>query len=371
MTTDLSSQQEPSINTADTKQASQESMPLYLSASQPLFSPLPSEEEEAFFFEEEQPDQADAFAVPFQFSGAMPMMTTADSSVQSSTSPPLSTPSPTAGKPKTRVSLTMVALLVCAIMVIGLLVMNAFARSTPPLQTSRHGAQPVLQAPTGKKHQMAVKPPPVPTATQVSGTQNPMAFEWVPQHLPVGWTNAGLQQEDAIQAIRTAVAFNDREMSLDYRSVGTRTNHAGTFTAATFVMTNAARQRFVHNDVRESSNTLFDMVVTTKLVRLVVDPQPQLIAFAQIGQQQFAWIDVVFQLWQSQSDPQHPQQRIEGKDLNPATNQPRIHHMTVLLLRVPAQDAGTNPAMGGTGWLVSTYALDLPDGTTLDIIQPA
>jgi hypothetical protein len=85
-----------------------------------------------------------------------------------------------------------------------------------------------------------------------------------PQQLPNGWTNAGLQPGDGIQAIRTAVAFNDREMSLDNRSVGTRDN-----------------------------------------------------------------------------------------------------------LRIPPQDAGNNPAMGGTGWLVSNYGLNLPNGTALNIVQPA
>ena len=85
-------------------------------------------------------------------------------------------------------------------------------------------------------------------------------------------------------------------MSLDFRRVGTRNNHGGTFTAATFVMTAAAKQRFLQNDIRESNNTLFDMVVNTKLIRLVVSPQPQLVNFAQLAQQQFAWVDVAFQL---------------------------------------------------------------------------
>jgi hypothetical protein len=111
--------------------------------------------------------------------------------------------------------------------------------------------------------------------------------------------------------------------------------------------------------------------MNTKLIRLVVNPQPRLVKFAQQGQQQFAWVDVAFQLWQSQVDPHNPQQRIEGKELDPATKQPRIFHMMVLLLHIAPQDAGNNPAMGGTGWLVSTYALDLPNGTPLDIVQPA
>jgi hypothetical protein len=176
---------------------------------------------------------------------------------------------------------------------------------------------------------------------------------------------------DDLQALRTAVSFNDREMSLDYRSIGTRDLHAGTFTAATFILTPAAKQRFEHNDVRMMNNTLFDLVAATKLIRVVVNPQPQVIKYVQQGQQQFAWVDVTFQLWQSQIDPTNPDQWIGGKDIDPTTNQPRIHHMAVLLLRVPPEDVGANPAMGGTGWLVSNYALDQAGGSLPEIVQPA
>jgi hypothetical protein len=176
---------------------------------------------------------------------------------------------------------------------------------------------------------------------------------------------------DDLQALRTAVAFNDREMSLDYRSIGTREHHAGTFTAATFILTPAAKQRFELNDVRMINNALFDLVATTKLIRVVMNPQPQVVKFALQDQQQFAWVDVSFQLWQSQIDPTNPDQWIGGKDIDPTTNQPRTHHMAVLLLRVPPGDAGANPAMGGTGWLVSNYALDQAAGSLPAIVQPA
>lgn len=110
--------------------------------------------------------------------------------------------------------------------------------------------------------------------------------------------------------------------------------------AATFVMTPAARRRFQQNDIRESSNTLFDTVVKNQQIRLVVSPQPQLVHFAQVGQHQFAWVDVAFAYWQSQIDPANPQQRWSGLDLDPATKQPRIHQVMVLLLHVPAAQAG-------------------------------
>jgi len=278
----------------------------------------------------------------------------------------------------------MIAILACLLVIIGLFVMNALAQTTPPLQTRGNGSSQVTQQPgtsqqppTGKQQQSTSQPTPVPTVAQTHATTGQgqtmaqTSSDWVPQSLPTGWTNAGLLTGDGIQALRTAVAFNDREMSLDYRSVGTRADHGGTFTAAIFVMTPAARQRFVQNDIRESNDILFDRVANSRLIRLVVNPQPQLVSFAELRQQQFAWVDVAFQLWQSQIDPHHPQRRMEGKELDPTTHQPRVHHMMVLLLRVPPQDAGNTPAMGGTGWLVSNYGLDLPTSTALDIVQPA
>ncbi len=114
---------------------------------------------------------------------------------------------------------------------------------------------------------------------------------------------------------------------------------------------------------------LFDQVQQTRLVRLVIDPLPRLVAFSQQGPQQFARVTVTFQVWQSHLDPNHPGQRLEGIEIDPATKQPRLHQMMVLLLRVPQQDAGPDPAMGGTGWLVSNYGLDVP--TPLTIVQPA
>jgi hypothetical protein len=42
--------------------------------------------------------------------------------------------------------------------------------------------------------------------------------------------------------------------------------------------------------------------------------------------------------------------------------------MIVLLLRVPPGTQGTNAPMGGTGWLVSTYALDPAGGSSAGIL---
>ena len=340
-------------------------------------------EEPFYVFEDEQPDLEAAFVAPFQLSTALPTSASqAQPSDQASAVPSTPAAAPVPKPPRTpRLSLTMLSIVVCVVVVLGLFGMQVLAQTTPPLQvTHSSGAaphkQPAKQQNQTQQH-AGGKPAMTAIATQRPGTttqgQGPTqaGAEWVPQHLPEGWTTAGLQMSDAIQALRTAVAFTDREMSLDYRSVGTRALHGGTFTAATFVMTPAARQRFLRNDVRESSNTLFDLVVNTQLIRLVVTPQPQLIQFTQQGQQQFARVTVAFQFWQSRIDPEHPQQRLEGKELDPATKQPRVHHMAVLLVHIPPQQAGNTPAMGGTGWLVSNYALDLTNPVDLDIVQPA
>jgi hypothetical protein len=45
--------------------------------------------------------------------------------------------------------------------------------------------------------------------------------------------------------------------------------------------------------------------------------------------------------------------------------------MIVLLLRVTPGTQGANAPMGGTGWLVSTYALDQAGGSLPTVIQPA
>jgi hypothetical protein len=207
------------------------------------------------------------------------------------------------------------------------------------------------------------QPVKMPTPTRPATT--PTGGNWQPQQVPAGWTAAGLGTGDAIDALRTANTFTDREMSIDFRSVGTRANHGGTMTSAVFLLTAAAQTRFVQNDVRVINNVFFDQIELQRLVQGVVNAQPQLTNFVMQGGQQFAWVDVSFELWQSKAVNGKPS---DGFEMDPATREPRVHHMAVLLLRV-AQNA--NAAMGGTGWLVSLYALDLPVGQTLAIVQPA
>ncbi|HZO75794.1 MAG TPA: hypothetical protein VFB60_26575 [Ktedonobacteraceae bacterium] len=343
-------------------------------ASQPPVSLTPAEPPERYFyFEDELPDPAEpSLVAPFQVSHAMP--TVSDPGQLSGNAPSIPNhPSATQKGHKRRLSFPLIALLVCVMAIIGTVVMSTLVQATPPLQSKSNGhASPV---PTSQRGSSPTPQGSVTMTVQgsVQGqTANP-ASNWIPEQLPQGWTDAGLTLGDALQAMRTAVAFNDREMSLDYRSVGTRNHHGGTLTAATFLFTNGARQRFQQHDVRVINNTLFDHVVTTRLIRITINAAPQVMKFSQLNRQLFAWVTVPFQLWQSQLDPNDPQhlRRIEGYDLDPATQQPRLHHMVVLLLRVAPEATGAAPPMGGTGWLVSTYALDQADGSLPEIVLPA
>jgi hypothetical protein len=379
MTTPVSQPDEQTVNAMSAGQELQAAVSSQSSASQPMGKPPEAEDasQSPFFYIEDEPldDLETPYVAPFPISGALPISGQAQSSSQgaAASSPPLDRQAPTTS-PKRWLALPVIAILVCIVVIVGLLAITALAQTTPPLQTngtrsSRPAQQPATSG-KGKQQQPTTKPP---SSASMRGTNGQglkaTASHWIPQPLLQGWTQAGLSTGDAIQALRTATTFTDREMSLDYRSVGTRNTHGGTFTAATFLLTPAAQQRFLRNDVRAFNNTLFDQVQQTRLIRLVIDPQPQLLAFSQQGQQQFAWVTVTFQVWQSQLDPNHPGQRLEGVEIDPATKQPRLHQMMVLLLRVPQQDAGADPAMGGTGWLVSNYGLDVP--TPLTIVQPA
>jgi hypothetical protein len=187
----------------------------------------------------------------------------------------------------------------------------------------------------------------------------------------LGWTQAGLTRADASEALRTGSTFTDREMSYDYRNTGTPTHHSGTFTGATFLLTSGGQVRFTEQDKRAINNSLYDQVQTAHLIQQVVDAQSSLMHFQSVlvqGQlHQFAWVTISFLLFQSYLDPTTGQ-RVETFALRPTTGQPQVHQMTVILLRVPPQNQGTNAPMGGTGWLVNTYALDT---TTLPAIATA
>jgi hypothetical protein len=177
----------------------------------------------------------------------------------------------------------------------------------------------------------------------------------------MGWTQAGLSQGDAIEALRTATTFTDREMSYDYRAIGTQTHHGGTLTASTFLLTPGGQVRFMQNDVRAINNTLYNKILNEQIIQQVVNAQPTLVQFQSVqvqGQSHlFAWVHVSFAFFRSTRDPASGH-RMEGLDTDPTTGQPRRHTMTVVLVWTPLQNQGSNAPMGGTGWLVNVYSLD-------------
>lgn len=258
-------------------------------------------------------------------------------------------------------TLALVALLIVAL---GLSALTVFAQTTPPILVQK-GTPSAPTTPT------TVPPSPQPTRSTHPAAKAPMPtpqaqIPWVPSTLPPGWTSAGLTMGDAIFAERTALTFTDREEGLDFRNVGTRAQHRGTFTASVFILSAGGKARFFQNDLRAINNTLFDQVEAEQRIQSAVNSVPNLTGFVEQGHQPFARVDVSFFLWQSRL--QQGQRNI-GFEGDPATGQPRLHHMSVLLVRVTPGTQGANAPMGGTGWLVSSYGLDV--STPLAILQPA
>lgn len=338
----------PSVVDADLQPSSEVPFFPSVAAAEPTFYTIDSEEP--------------GVAAPFQFSGAIPAPAGPQPDAVQATgtiTPPK--PSPQVQRPRWyRLLLWGLALLVVLLLLMGSIIgLAAPARS---LQT------PGVTSPTALVKAPPQKGPPSPVPTRLA--TGPTS-SWSLAQLPAGWTAANLSGGDAAFAMRTAMTFTDREMSLDYRNVGTRGQHGATMTAATFLLTLAARTRFQQNDVRVINNVLFDRLAGSHLIQAVVDATPQLVQFQVQGGQQVAWVDVMFHLWQSRIDPARPGQRIEGLESDPASGQPRLHRMSVLLLRVAPGTQGPNAPMGGTGWLVSNYALDLAGKTVVDLVQPA
>jgi hypothetical protein len=312
------------------------------------------------------------FVVPFQQSGPLPAMN--PQTAQASTN---QSGTPAQGHASRRhfpiLKVGLISTLI--VLAMGFLALSVFAQPASHLTTA-------AKNPTHRP--LATHTTPMTTSTRTVqrtststiSTVTPQATPqntWVPSaHTlqQLGWTGAGLSTGDALESGRTAWTFTDREMSLDYRNVGTQAQHGGTLTASVFLLTPNARTRFFQNDVRVINNVLFDRIQQQHLIQEVVNAQVRLVHFQVQGQQQFAWVDVSFQLWQSRLDTQTGS-RAEGLELDPATHTPRVHHLIVLLLRVTPGVQGANAPMGGTGWLVSTYALDPARGSLPFIILPA
>lgn len=312
------------------------------------------------------------FVVPFQQSGPLPAVN--PQTARASTN---QTGMPTQGRTRPRrfpiLKVALISMII--VLAVGVLALSVFAQPASHLMTvSKNPTQgsPATHTTVTAKAMHPLRRTPT-TTTATATPQATPQNTWVPSaHMlqQLGWTGAGLSTGDALEAERTAWTFTDREMSLDYRNVGSQAQHGGTLTAAVFLLTPNARTRFFQNDVRVINNVLFDRVQQQQLIQEVMNAQPRLLQFQVQGQQQFAWVDVSFQLWQSRLDPQTGS-RDEGLELDPATHTPRVHHLIVLLLRVTPGTQGDNAPMGGTGWLVSTYALDPAGGSLPVVIQPA
>lgn len=344
-----------------------------VAASPTIYTPALQEAEDDAPLEDDPGSMSAQFVVPFQLSGPQPALNGHGEQVGSNGK---GTSARARRTPRRFPLLRVVLIFAVLVLAGGFFAFSVLAQPASHLTT---GAQNPAQvsatthtAPTTRPTPIAAHATASPVTTTTS-TPTATANAWVPSTQTLqqlGWTGAGLSIGDALEAERTAWTFNDREMSLDYRNAGTRGQHSGTFTSALFLLTPNARARFFANDVREINNALFDRVQQQHLVQEVVNDQPRLVLFQTQNQQQFAWVDVSFQLWQAHIDPQNGSQ-VEGLEIDPATNGPRVHHMIVLLLRVGIAGQGNNAPMGGTGWLVSTYTLDSPAGTLPNIIQPA
>ncbi|GCE15045.1 hypothetical protein [Tengunoibacter tsumagoiensis] len=338
---------------------------------------------------DEQGNHGSPFVLPFQNSAAMPTLATTNAQGQG-TPPPVATP--ITKKHWGTFQLLKVLLIggVVLITIIGASLF-VFAQATTAPNTLSGNTMPpqdtngTSSSPTGMSTQgpSSTHPPAKSPVASTSAPSHPdqgvsntgtSPSETLPSTQLLsqsGWTQAGLTVGDAVEAFRTGSTFTDREMSYDYRNSGTPTNHSGTLTSSTFLLTSGGKTRFVNNDVRMINNVLYNKIQTSQIIQQVVPKaQPALLKFQIVPIQgqpdQFAWLSIPFELLQSKIDPTS-KNRTEGLEIDPKTNQPLLHHMTVILVRVPPQNQGENAPMGGTGWLVNTYELDtttLPDIAT-------
>jgi hypothetical protein len=369
-------------------------------------NPEPSGTNQSFFYTQDQEDDGDLalpaideqddqgnqsapFVLPFQNSAALPKV--AQANPDGTTGTP---PSALSGRKSRRSSLQLVKILLITSVVLMTIIGAGFfvmAQSAPsPEKTQGNGTltttttktrpAPTTQpAPktaaktTRPRARTAPAAMPPPSLNQGQGTQNqepgaqgpgPSSSGDIPSASllnQLGWTQAGLSLSDAIEALRTGMTFTEREMSYDYRNIGPIALHGGTLTAATFLLTPGGLIRFAHNDIRVINNVLYDTICHGKIIQQVENAHPTLVQFQTLqiqGQTHtFAWMNVVFERFQSKIDPASGT-RVEHLELNPATGQPMLHTMTVVIMRVPLQSQGVHAPMGGTGWLVNTYALD-------------
>jgi hypothetical protein len=174
----------------------------------------------------------------------------------------------------------------------------------------------------------------------------------------IGWIKAGLTQNDAVAAQHAATVFVQREMSYDYRDIGTPTHHAGTLIAVMPLLTLGARTRFQQNDVRMTNNALYDAISSDQIIRQAMNIQAKLLQFHVVSVQgqphQFVWFTVSFNRFQSYVDHASGK-RIEGNEIDSTLEQPRVYQMMVVLMRVPPDKQGLEAQ---SGWRVNAYDLD-------------
>ncbi|GCE29472.1 hypothetical protein KDA_49560 [Dictyobacter alpinus] len=343
--------------------------------------------------QDEHVDQSDPFVVPFQNSAAMPVMPATAAQHQGTIGSPSPATTPPAKKGWGTFHVLRLLLIgsIVFVTIIGASLF-VFAQSTPSANTTHvnttnktdaRGTTPAKASkptpnPPAKKQAPTKQPPSQPSTApshSAQGTQGPSASpsEMIPstqQLNTLGWTQAGLTLGDALEALRTGNTFTDREMSYDYRNIGTPTNHSGTLTGSTFLLTPGGKERFLHNDVRMINNMLYTTIHDQKIIQQVVNVQPSLAQLQMIqvqGQSHtFVWVNVPFELLQSKLNLANGK-RTETIQRDPATGKPLQHHMAVVLVRVAPQNQGANAPMGGTGWLVNTYALDPKTMPTIEI----
>ncbi len=210
---------------------------------------------------EHQDAQEAPFVLPFQSSTAMPTVTHLDTSDAQG-----AMGAPPAGRNTQQRSLRLLKFLLIGGVVFFTMIgggLLLFAQSAPSANTAQqqgmqasrtttmHSATMPLITPgasTQKKTTVSAAPPTrqstpasqppqsnqVPTTSGVS-SPTPRIIPSAQRLSDLGWTQAGLSAGDAIEALRTATTFTDREMSYDYRNIGTLTTHSGTLIGARFL----------------------------------------------------------------------------------------------------------------------------------------
>ncbi len=254
--------------------------------------------------------------------------------------------SPRPRRRKRRVSLFLRLILILLILlIVGALTVTAyFSGNVGALLIGQHSSV---------QEQAMTRPAPPPPVTPTQQPQVTATPPLLQLPLPVGWGNRS--SLDAENALQVAWTFTQREMRIDYRNVGTLAEIGGTLTAAVFLLDAHASALRFPND-RRSTSAFFAEVEQEQLIQTPVFANPPFFTNPQILQAQmtqsgnfFVWVSVPFLLFTQRGALGQP-----TFDLDPKSQQPRVHTLQVLLINVPP---GVGP-MAGIDFEVSDYALD-------------